>query len=62
MVAIHNMIITMIGGVVEDGALVEVGVAMHLPVVEVMKISRNHHQVRFDQFGEKKRKPVPHES
>jgi len=45
MVAIHNTIITMIGDVVEDVALVEVGVAMDLPVVEVMKISRNHHQV-----------------
>jgi len=64
MVAIHNMTITMIGDMVEDIALVEVGVAIDLPVVEVMKISKNHHQVCFDQLGVKKknRKLVPHES
>jgi len=45
MVAIHNMITIMIGDVVEDGALVEVDVVMDQPVVEVLKILRNHHQV-----------------
>ena len=48
----NNKITTMIGDVAEDEVQEEVGGAMDLVEAEIMKISKNHHQVCITIYGE----------